>query len=102
VSTLEASFPGLRRLAPPSRRRRIPFVQQVEWADCGAACLTMILQFHGRALRLEEVRRDLETGRDGLGATAIIAGAARHSMRARCVQLDLVDLAHLPRASILH
>ena len=49
-------FPALRRLRASSRRKRIPFVQQLEWADCGAACLAMVLRYYGKGVRLEEVR----------------------------------------------
>ena len=40
-------FPALGRLA--SRGRRVPYVQQLEAADCGAASLAMVLGFHGHA-----------------------------------------------------
>ena len=36
--------------------RRIPYIQQVELADCGAACLAMVLAYHGRHVPLKEVR----------------------------------------------
>lgn len=100
--TGDAALPALGRLGARAGRGRIPFVQQVEWADCAAACLTMVLGHHGRCLPLDEVRRDLEVGRDGLGAAALLAAAGRHSMHARAVQLDLDDLPHLPRGAILH
>ena len=37
-------------------RRRIPHVQQLEMADCGPACLTMVLGYYGHHVSLDEVR----------------------------------------------
>ncbi|MBP8292346.1 MAG: hypothetical protein KAX65_06205, partial [Caldilineaceae bacterium] len=31
------------------RRRHVPVVLQMTTTQCGAACLTMVLRFHGRA-----------------------------------------------------
>ena len=38
-------FPALRRLRPPGRRARIPYVQQLEWSDCGddVECATLVV-----------------------------------------------------------
>jgi hypothetical protein len=38
-----ALFPSLEKLAPARRGHEVPFVQQLEAADCGAACLAMVL-----------------------------------------------------------
>ena len=43
--------------------RRVPYVAQMEIADCGAACLAMVLAYHGRAVPLAEVRDATGTGR---------------------------------------
>lgn len=97
-----ASFPALQRLSWRSRRRRIPFVQQLENADCGAACVAMVMQFHGSAIRLDEARQAVGVGLDGTNARAILDAVQTHGMRARGVSLDVDDLKHLPKASILH
>lgn len=48
----------------------IPFVQQLEWADCGAASLAMVLGFHGKHVGLDRVRTALAVSRDGVSARA--------------------------------
>jgi ABC-type bacteriocin/lantibiotic exporter with double-glycine peptidase domain len=57
--------------------RRVPLVRQMERTDCAAACLAMLLRYHGRAVTLGEVRGVCGSGRDGTSAAAI-ARAARH------------------------
>ena len=82
--------------------RRIPYIQQVELADCGAACLAMVLAYHGRHVPLKEVRETTGTGRDGIDAARLVDAARHYGLEARGVQADVDDLRHLPTGSILH
>ena len=82
--------------------KRIPYVQQVELADCGAACLAMVLAFHGRHVPLKEVRDVTGTGRDGVDAAGLVGAAQHYGLDARGVKADIDDLRHLPTGSILH
>jgi hypothetical protein len=52
---------ALRRLGR-GRGGRVPYVQQLEAADCGAACLAMVLSYHGHVIRLDDARRLLRPG----------------------------------------
>ena len=85
-----------------SSRKRVPFVQQLAAADCAAACLAMVLGYHGKHLRLEEIRNTLGTGRDGADAQRIIETARGLGLRGRGVKIDVDDLDCLPAGSILH
>ena len=93
-------FPALARLA--RRGRRVPFVAQLEAADCGAACLTMAARHGGREVRLDEVRAVVGSGRDGVDALAIVRGAEELGLRGRGLRVEVEDLRHLPPATILH
>ncbi len=95
-------FPALRRLSWRGRRRRIPFVAQLEMADCGAACLTMLLRYHGRQTRLEEVRTGLGSGRDGVNALGILETGRHYGLRGRALKLDVQDLRYLTPGAILY
>lgn len=83
-------------------RRRIPYIQQLEVSDCGAACLAMILAFHGRNVSPEEIRRATRTSRHGVDAVAIVEAARAYGLDARGVSVDLDGLKYLERGSILH
>ena len=42
------NYPALKKLAwSVTGKGRIPWVQQLQSADCGAACLAMVLGHHG-------------------------------------------------------
>lgn len=84
------------------RRRGIPYVQQMESADCGAACLAMVLGYHGRETTLAEARDAVGSGRGGVSARDLVEAARRLGLLARGVQLDVPDLRFLPVGSILH
>jgi ABC-type bacteriocin/lantibiotic exporter with double-glycine peptidase domain/DNA-binding CsgD family transcriptional regulator len=82
--------------------RRIPYVTQLEVADCGAACLAMTLAYHGKHVGLDELRDATGTGRGGADARGIVEAARAYGLSARGVKADVRELGHLPRGSILH
>ncbi|MEO8549289.1 MAG: cysteine peptidase family C39 domain-containing protein, partial [Kofleriaceae bacterium] len=81
---------------------KVPFVQQREFSDCAAACVAMVLAYHGGSQPLERVRGFVNAGRDGADAQAIIEGAERLGLRGRGVRVEVEALKELPRATILH
>jgi ATP-binding cassette, subfamily B, bacterial len=83
-------------------RRRVPWVRQMQLADCGAACLGMVLAYYGRQVPLDELRQTTNTNRDGVDALAVTRAAQRYGLSAQGVVADLDVLAHLPPATILH
>jgi ATP-binding cassette subfamily B protein len=96
-------FPALRRLAGRRRRRQIPVVPQDTAMDCGAACLTMVLGYHGKPLPLAEVRQVTGSGRDGANAEALLAAGRWFGLRGRGVRVDSIEaLAALEPGAILH
>jgi ATP-binding cassette, subfamily B, bacterial len=95
-------FPALRRLGLGLRQRRIPHIQQVSVSECGAACLAMVLAWHGRQVPMEEVRDTMGVNVNGVSALDILDTAHRYGLRGRGTRLELEDLEYLPEGSILH
>ena len=74
----------------------------MEQADCGAACLAMVLGYFGKRVELRQLRDMTGASRDGVSALAIVKAARACRLQARGVHADLDQLRHLPRGSILH
>jgi ATP-binding cassette subfamily B protein len=80
---------------------RTPFIAQMEAAECGAACLAMLLAHYGHAASLAEVRESCGVSRDGTSAAALIRAAQSFGLVATAHRVELDDLAEsLP--AILH
>jgi ABC-type bacteriocin/lantibiotic exporter with double-glycine peptidase domain len=84
------------------RRRAIPYIAQVEIADCAAAALAMALGYYGRHVSLAEVHDAVGAGRDGVDALRLTQVASLYGLRSRGVATELDDLRVLPRGTILH
>lgn len=82
--------------------KRVPFVPQLEAADCGAACLGMVLALHGRTVPREQIRSVMGTGGRGVDAQTIVETARWFGLDARGVRADVAQLAKLARGAVLH
>lgn len=83
-------------------RRRVPVVLQMSNSECGAACLAMILQYHGRFMKIADVREICAGGRDGASAKSIADAARRCGLTARAFSVDSANLSQLPLPLIVH
>jgi len=95
-------YPAFAKIGEVFRKRGIPFVQQMQWTDCGAACLVMTLAYHGKEVALKDVREEMGIARDGVSASDILRVAERYGMNGRGVRLDPEDMELVPRGTILH
>lgn len=101
MSRLLGRFPALGALRP-TRAKSLPVVQQHTTADCGAACLTMVLALHGREVPLDEVRQ-VASGGSGTSAHALLEAGRWFGLIGRGVKVDqITDLSLLPKGAILH
>ena len=81
--------------------KRVPFRQQLSVSDCGAACLAMIMSYHGRQTRTMEIRDLCSIDRDGVSARILADVARRLGMAVRCYSVQASALKQLPLPAIL-
>ena len=101
-SELVDAFPALKRLGRTRAPSRVPVVRQLAEAECGAACLAMILAFYGKVVRIDDLRASLGGGRDGTTALSILNVARHYGLRGRGVRVEIEDLKYLQPGCILH
>nr|WP_062338828.1 peptidase domain-containing ABC transporter [Herbidospora sakaeratensis] len=75
---------------------RVPVRLQSGLAECGAACLAMVLSHHGRHTGVREVSEQCGVGRDGLSALAIVKAARGYGLTATAYKAETVTDAPLP------
>ena len=91
-------FQGVVRSARAFGFRRVPTRYQMSNFECGAACLAMILSYHGRRTGVAECREQWSPGRDGLTAGGLIKTASSFGLQvtARSVEPHELAAANLP------
>ncbi|GAB3158675.1 NHLP family bacteriocin export ABC transporter peptidase/permease/ATPase subunit [Amycolatopsis stemonae] len=84
------------------RGRRLPVLLQLSATECGAACLAMMLGYHGRATQVSECREFFGAARDGITARALVQAARSFGLRTKVFSLDLPALPRLELPVIAH
>ncbi len=83
------------------RRGRVPLILQMEAAECGAACLGMILASFGRWVPLEELRERCNASRNGVSAADMVEAAATYGLKARGYSCEIDELDNKPLPQVL-
>lgn len=72
--------------------KETPLIMQLEFLECGAASLDMILAYFGKWIPLEVVRKDCGVSRDGSNAKNILIAARNYGLDAAAYKLEIEEL----------
>ncbi|MFB5027488.1 MAG: cysteine peptidase family C39 domain-containing protein [Limnochordia bacterium] len=81
---------------------KVPVIMQMEAVECGAACLAMVLAYHGKWLPLEQVREECGVSRDGSKAKNLVLVARSHGLKANGYRKEPEGLREVPLPAIIH
>jgi ABC-type bacteriocin/lantibiotic exporter with double-glycine peptidase domain/CRP-like cAMP-binding protein len=88
--------------APPRRRRRFPFVRQIDEMDCGAACIAMLCRYFGYDVSMSSIRSAVGTDVSGTTLSGLIRGGEEIGLSMRAIKSSPERLDALPLPAILH
>ncbi|MDI2091655.1 peptidase domain-containing ABC transporter [Commensalibacter oyaizuii] len=83
-------------------RQTVPVILQVEAAECGLACLAMVMGYYKNYIDLATFRRRESISIKGITLQNIIDVAHRNNLSTRPLRLDMEELSKLKLPCILH
>ncbi|MBD8527707.1 peptidase domain-containing ABC transporter [Pseudomarimonas arenosa] len=81
---------------------RVPLIRQAENAECGLACLAMVLGAYGDERGLAGLRGKQGVSNRGLSLNDLVDLAELNQLDARALRIELEDLRQLRTPAILH
>ena len=84
------------------RKHRTPIVRQTEAAECGLACLAMIVGHHGHRIDLSALRRHYNISLKGMTLHDVVRVASQLQLSTRALRVEMSHLKQLRLPCILH
>lgn len=84
------------------RYTKTPTIYQMETAECGVACLAMILAFYGRYVPIEQLRIETGVSRDGCNAWNLLCAGEKFGLVAKGYRKSLQSLLQLEPPCVIH
>jgi ATP-binding cassette subfamily B protein RaxB len=85
-----------------SGRRRLPLILQSEAAECGLACLAMIVCYYGHQIDLNSLRRQHPVSLKGATLRSLVQVAAHLQLTCRALRFEVDHLHQLRLPAIVH
>lgn len=82
--------------------KQLTFIRQTEAAECGLACLAMVLNYHGRKTDLNALRTVDSISAKGASLVDLIKISADYGLASRALKLELKDIPKLQLPAIIH
>ncbi|SEM54119.1 ABC-type bacteriocin/lantibiotic exporter, contains an N-terminal double-glycine peptidase domain [Butyrivibrio sp. ob235] len=84
-----------------SHLSKVPYIEQMQAAECGLCCLAMILQYYKSQESLADIREDIDVGRDGLKLSQMYMYAQNRKFYSKVFSCGMSGLRKLPLPAII-
>lgn len=84
------------------RYSRTPTIYQMETAECGVACLAMILAYYGKHVPIEQLRGETGVSRDGCNAWNLLCAAEKLGLSAKGYRQSLQSFLQVEPPCVIH
>ncbi|MFN8446051.1 MAG: peptidase domain-containing ABC transporter [Caldilineaceae bacterium] len=85
-----------------ARAKRVPVVLQMSAADCGAACLTMLVRYWGGSATISSCQAAMGGSQNGVSALMIVQAARAMDFEVQAFRHTIQGLAQTPLPAIVH
>lgn len=82
--------------------RRVPLILQTEAAECGLACIAMVISYHGHVTDLPSLRQRFSVSLKGATLANLMQLASNLHFNSRPLRLELEELVELRTPCVLH
>ncbi|HDX9591281.1 TPA: peptidase domain-containing ABC transporter [Bacillus pseudomycoides] len=82
--------------------KKVPFVEQMEQADCGICCISMITQYYKSYVSLFELQEIVGSGRDGVSLYTLVETARKIGLSANTYKRKWNEFEGIKLPAILH
>lgn len=82
--------------------KKFPNYKQADFKDCGPTCLKIVAKHYGKTIKIQELRDNSETTREGSNLLFLSDAAEKIGFRTLGVKLSLERLEEAPLPCILH
>ncbi|WP_227496320.1 peptidase domain-containing ABC transporter [Bacillus cereus] len=82
--------------------RKVPFIQQMEYSECGLACLTMILNYYDYNCNLNNMREEFPAPRGGFSISNLYEIAQEKKLEVKAYEVPIESFNALQLPCILY
>ena len=82
-------------------RKRVPFVFQIQQTECGLCCVCMISHYYKNYVSMEELREQLEIGRDGANMLQLVDLLKHYKFQTKAYKVDAGHIDLIPTPAIV-
>ncbi|WP_369902160.1 cysteine peptidase family C39 domain-containing protein [Bacillus manliponensis] len=82
--------------------KKVPFVEQMEQADCGICCISMITQYYKSYISLFDLQEIIGSGRDGVSLYTLVETAKKIGLSANVYKRKWNEIDDVKLPAILH